>query len=447
MKVFLSRCAGFFVVQPLPGAMFLVLTCLFAITNMAVAGAPLVGPVNSDPLTARGISPRILDVAIVPMSQGLRYESKVTYQQTLADGSSGMERFRMIFDPDTDYGRDLYIELESEPLRSARGYRRMLEVTMGADHWLREQDRIHDANSIRLLSAEAGREVVEFRYAAARIPTSLQWLTSLTGQVIIEDGKLDRIELVGDGRFQRDGISHENYTMTVYFGEVEDIGGHVISAIKENFRARINRRWVDATVWSRMLAYSSADYGDISWIDPDIPPISPIESETLAAPSEAVAAIQGDALEQLPVIGDILDENIQSADIIRLNLQRKLPFYADEVRKLGFELPKTYGLGFAGHYQRQDIDMQGFTVQGIDVTKDLPLIDPFGSEVESEIFTGQLRADMWVLPFLNVSLLVGEMERQHPHIHPTPIINHNNTKLTQTILNKNKIYNQLTTQN
>ena len=45
---------------------------------------------------------------------------------------------------DTDYGRDLHIELDSEPLRSARQYRRMLEVTMGADHWLRSpRDRWH----------------------------------------------------------------------------------------------------------------------------------------------------------------------------------------------------------------------------------------------------------------------------------------------------------------
>jgi hypothetical protein len=372
--------------------------------------APLLGPINSDPLTSRGISPRILDVAIVPMSQGLRYESKVVYRQTLEDGSSGTERFRMIFDPDTAYGRDLYIELESEPLRSARGYRRMLEVTMGADHWLREEDRIHSASSISLVSSEGSTEVIAFRYADNRIPTSLKWLTRLAGKVIITEGKLDRIELLGEGSFQRDGIRHRNYAMTVYFGEVRDLGGHVITAMEETFRARLNRQWVDVHVWSKMVSYSSAQVGEIAWVDSDLPTMGPLESDPQEQAHEAVAALEEETLEQLPIIGDLLDEDLQSSDTIRLNLQRSLPFYADEVRKLGFELPKTYGLGFAGHYQKTDIDMQGFTVQGIDITKDLPLVDPFGSDVDSEIFTGQFRADMWILPFLNLSLLVGEVE-------------------------------------
>jgi hypothetical protein len=35
---------------------------------------PLLGPINSDPLTIRGISPRVLDIALFPMSQGLYWE-------------------------------------------------------------------------------------------------------------------------------------------------------------------------------------------------------------------------------------------------------------------------------------------------------------------------------------------------------------------------------------
>ena len=371
---------------------------------------PLLGPINSDPLTQRGISPRILDVAITPMSQGLRYESMVVYRQTLADGSSGTERFRMIFNPDTDYGRDLHIEMESEPLRSARQYRRMLEVTMGADHWLRTEDRIHSAKSIKLVSATPGEDVIEFSYSPNRIPTSLKWLTQLRGEVYVINGQLDRIELTGTDSFQRDGISHRNYQMTVYFGEVPEFGGHVITALKEQFSARMNRKWSDIEVWSRMLRYSSEALGDIAWVDSDLPPLDTLETGPLAQPDESVAALQKSSIESIPIISDLLREDLSSEDVVRLDLQRKLPFWADDVRKLGFELPKTYGLGVAAHYQHQDIDMQGFTVQGIDVTDDLPLIDPLGSEIDSDILTGQFRADVWLLPFLNLSLLAGEVE-------------------------------------
>ena len=47
--------------------------CLLLLTIPAAAqednDLPLLGPLNSDPLTERGISPRVLDIALFPMSQ------------------------------------------------------------------------------------------------------------------------------------------------------------------------------------------------------------------------------------------------------------------------------------------------------------------------------------------------------------------------------------------
>ena len=383
---------------------------LFLATDYVWASQPLIGPINSDALTERGISPRVLDVAIIPMSQGLCYESKVIYRQRQEDGAIGIERFRMTFDPTTDYGRDLYIELETEPLRSARAYRRMLEVTMGADHWLREQDQLHEANSIELVSSENGVDTISFQYAPGRIPTSLKWLTRISGSVVVIDGVLKRIELVGNESFERDGIMHRDYRMTVHFGEVVDYGGYVITAIEETFEARFGRRWQGVDVWSEMIEYSAADLGNIAWISSDLalPDFASPDGDAQAA--SAIAGAGEEGLADIPVIGDFFDQELHASDVIRLNLQRNLPLYADEVRKLGFELPKTYGLGMAAHFQKTDIDMKGFTVAGIDVTNDLPLVDPLGSDLESDVLTAQFRADVWVLPFLNVSVLFGEME-------------------------------------
>ena len=390
---------------------WVLISAMFYLASGAVwAASPLLGPINSDVLTQRGISPRVLDVAIIPMSQGLRYESKVVYRQTDEDGSSGAERFRMTFDPTTEYGRDLYIELETEPLRSARAYRRMLEVTMGADHWLREQDQLHEAKSIKLASSEDGVDTISFHYAPGRIPTSLKWLTRLNGNVVVVDGVLNRVELVGVESFERDGIRHRNYRMTVHFGEVVDIGGYVITAIEESFEARLARRWQRVDVWSEMLEYSATDLGNIAWINGDLTPPDFASPGNISPAQTTVASVEEGGLAEVPVIGEFFDEELHSSDVIRLDLQRNLPLYADEVRKLGFELPKTYGLGLAAHYQKTDIDMKGFTVAGIDVTNDLPLVDPLGSDLESDVLTGQFRADMWVLPFLNVSVLFGEIE-------------------------------------
>ena len=61
--------------------------CLLMPTFTAFAqddnDTPLLGPLNSDPLTERGISPRVLDIAMFPMSQGIAFEMLVGYQGSL----------------------------------------------------------------------------------------------------------------------------------------------------------------------------------------------------------------------------------------------------------------------------------------------------------------------------------------------------------------------------
>ena len=49
---------------------------------------PLLGPLNSDPLTERGISPRVLDIAMFPMSQDIGFEMLMSYRAT---GTGGLE--------------------------------------------------------------------------------------------------------------------------------------------------------------------------------------------------------------------------------------------------------------------------------------------------------------------------------------------------------------------
>ena len=117
----------------------LMLAPLSQISAQEEPEAPLLGPINSDPLTIRGISPRVLDIALFPMSQGLYWEMLLNYQSVGKEGEARSERFRMIFDPYTDYGRDLYFEFENEPLESLKRYKRSLEVTMGKDNYVRKK--------------------------------------------------------------------------------------------------------------------------------------------------------------------------------------------------------------------------------------------------------------------------------------------------------------------
>jgi hypothetical protein len=126
-----------------------------------------------------------------------------------------------------------------------------------------------------------------------------------------------------------------------------------------------------------------------------------------------VAPSQDDGLDDVVVTTrtrqEITDE-FDAAETVRLDLRRKLPFWADDVRKLGFELPKTYGVGVIGLFQSAEIDLTDVIVGGISVVEDIPLIDALGSDFNSDITTVQFRGDMWLLPFLNLSVIAGRLE-------------------------------------
>ena len=226
-------------------------------------GPPIIGPLNSDPLTVRGISPRVLDIALFPLAQGIYWEMIVNYNVVRESGDVGLERFRMIFDPYTDYGRDLFIEFEDDPLLSVKEYKRTLEVTMGKDNWVRQEDRLYDPKSLRVVKSTDGHEVIAFRYDKARVPSSLRWLTLLAGEVHIIDGVLDRIEVKAEKTIERDGIRNRDYRSTVGFGQVEGHGGYVIDWMEEKFTLKRKRKLQKIHTWARVLKYRYKDFGEI----------------------------------------------------------------------------------------------------------------------------------------------------------------------------------------
>ena len=388
---------------------------------------PLLGPINSDPLTIRGISPRVLDIALFPMSQGLYWEMLMNYQAINDAGEPRSERFRMIFDPYTDYGRDLYFEFENEPRQSLKRYKRSLEVTMGKDNYVRKEDRLYDPKSFRVRRVDEGHEIISFRYDKARVPSSLRWLTFLQGEVHVIDGVLDRIEFTAEKTIERDGVRNRDYSSTVGFGAVDEFGGYVIDWTEERFTLHHKRKWVPLHTWGRMLKYRHSESVELAWqhapdelfvnkptasqpaiAHTDAPPEAPLTS-----PRVPVAPSGDDVLDYVVVTSqtrqEITDE-FDTAETVRLDLRRKLPYYADEVRKLGFELPKTYGIGLIGLWQNADIDLFDVTVGGISVVEDIPLIDALGSKFSSNISSLQVRGDMWILPFLNLSVVGGNLQ-------------------------------------
>jgi hypothetical protein len=378
---------------------------------------PLLGPLNSDPLTERGISPRVLDIALFPLSQGIAFEMMVSYQASGVRGES-QERLRMIYNPDTEYGRDLYIEFEDEPLRSVKQYRRSLEVTMGSDYWVRQQARLYDPKSIRVLKSENGHEVISFRFDKTHVPTKQRWLLFLEGRLHIKDGELNRIDFVADRTIERDGIRNENYRSSVVFGAVPQHGGYVIDQMEEQFSFHSKGGLQSIRTHSRVIKYTHKTLGDIAW---NHMPTEVIE-DTGPDLEKGTTSPSLVKIEPEPITRAELEREFEAEETIKLDLHRALPLWADDVRKLGFELPKTYGIGMIGVIQNADMEITDISVGGISAVDDIPLIQRFGNKADSKISTVQVRADFWVLPFLNLSVIGGNLKTDTDiTLHFTPL--------------------------
>jgi len=108
-------------------------------------------------------------------------------------------------------------------------------------------------------------------------------------------------------------------------------------------------------------------------------------------------------LEQREIGSPILDEKGE-----RVIWPRALPFFAQEVLDLGFELPKTFGLAIVPNVIKQDlilkelkVGLNGGEMADMDFVK-------FGT-ARSDNSNIQLKADVWLFPFLNLYATYGKM--------------------------------------
>jgi cysteine rich repeat protein len=90
----------------------------------------------------------------------------------------------------------------------------------------------------------------------------------------------------------------------------------------------------------------------------------------------------------------------------RVIWKHKLPFLAQQVVDLGFELPNPYGVAIIPARIRQDLILQDLAI-GINGPPDreIDFIDFGTPSVENTVL--QLKLDAWIFPFLNVFTTVG----------------------------------------
>ena len=61
-------------------------------------------------------------------------------------------------------------------------------------------------------------------------------------------------------------------------------------------------------------------------------------------------------------------------------------------------------------WQNSIFEINDVSIGGISAVDDIPFIERYGNQADSNISTIQVRADAWILPFLNVSLIGGNLK-------------------------------------
>lgn len=89
--------------------------------------------------------------------------------------------------------------------------------------------------------------------------------------------------------------------------------------------------------------------------------------------------------------------------------ESRLPFLGGEARKRGIELPPPYGIGLVYYRLYRDIEIKEVRVgrNGAPV-QPVPSFVQFGST--ADVKNLNLKADVWILPFLNVYAIAGTVK-------------------------------------
>lgn len=81
----------------------------------------------------------------------------------------------------------------------------------------------------------------------------------------------------------------------------------------------------------------------------------------------------------------------------------------DRAKAQGAEFPKPYGLAISSYYQRMEMGISRLDLAGIALDPQSGLINFGQSEIKNTVISSQARADVWVLPFVNVYGMLGRV--------------------------------------
>ena len=338
-------------------------------------------PAVADPLTERGIDPAILDLMVSDLRADLSYTRFAEIEAETDQGKTS-DRAIIQFDPETDYGIDLYMKFETDrpETGSARQMRHSLENNMRLQHRIRNMEFNYDPSSLVVESQEGGKAVILFRYSMFTLPQEIAWMRHLQGRIWVDGNRPERIRLALDeGRsFFQDGGRVTEFETNATFVRLSNGLDVVLDSESRVVSSSLLGAGTERIVTVRTKAVSFTD----------------MEGRDVAPESVTVPA------------------GIDLADfdkIVRVHLDRMWPIWGKGARKAGFEIPKAFGVSLMYTNLETNYDFTNFEING---ESDLieAIFDPNGSGLDMNAKAPQLRVDWFPFPFINLMAMYGKAD-------------------------------------
>lgn len=355
-------------------AIFATVSCLCFFFFSSTYAFAVSKPYNTNVLIAKGIDPHILNMAVTTYRQKVAFTIATQHTVTTGDNETSLT-YDVLFNPYASYGIDLRVKVPVSELDKLedKDISNYLDELMGLQSYL-QQERLYDQNSLKVESETAEQTVVSFRFAEGALPRELNYLYHMKGFVYVTNKGLDKVVLRNQQRYEYHDVEVTQYEKTLKFAKVPLNGGYLLEHINIKQKGIVDGVAQFSEVDGEVVAYSDKQDNHI--------------------------ALRGGAQKQITK----KDEEYKTFFV---ELDRTFPLLGQAARKQGYDLPKPFGVSMVTMLQSTTLHMTSFELDGEDVSG---IIGGKDAKVDSTAGAMLVRADMWLLPFLNVGVILGTTE-------------------------------------
>ncbi|NOR75876.1 MAG: hypothetical protein GQ525_12030 [Draconibacterium sp.] len=334
-------------------------------------------PYNSSYLAQYGISPKVFNLLLSPMYQeDVSFSAELIFRDEIG-GVVDTYKVQVNYDPHYEYGNQVFVIVEDKEIYEVSSKSQIKSDIAQENRMFRELEGINivDENEVGLIKDDGDNVVLGFTIQKSKLPGSKNFLSAFEGRVYIKSGKLEKITLTSTSEFKKDGINHNSYSYEILF-KSNTKGDLLLEKYSMKASGTKKKEPIIYSHETNIIEYRNKE-GEI------LPEFS--------SDAQLLATTQGAIL-----------------DTFKINLeQHTFPIWGNALRKAGYELPLPWGVNIFSHYQNEPYQLGNITLNGENVS-DLILEDG-RSTAQVDVGVAAVMADLWILPFFNVSVVVGQM--------------------------------------